>query len=212
MTRMAITSTNNPANTPVTPAVEEDAPVVSRILAGAFDNDPMMRWFFPDEASRQAGLVRYFSTLFTRQYGRHGVCERTEAAAAFWVAPEGLAKAVPDAETVQELQEILGDRASLFREAVEAAGEHAPQEPLWYLAVLGADPAAQGQGHGAALLRSGLAKADAMGMPVGLESSKRSNLAFYEHFGFTVRQEVQLPGGGPTLWVMRREPRQPDGA
>ncbi|MFI0263080.1 GNAT family N-acetyltransferase [Streptomyces sp. NPDC017056] len=199
-----------PINTPK-PATLDDARPVSRTLARAFDDDPMMRWFFPDDSSRDAGLNRYFTTLFTRQYAHHGVCERTDAAAAFWVPPEGQEKAVPDAETIQELQDILGDRALLFRDAVEAAAKHTPTEPHWYLAVIGADPAAQGQGHGAALLRSGLAKADAAGLPAYLESSKLANLPVYEHFGFTVREEIQLPGGGPVLWSMRREPRPPSG-
>ncbi|MGW0751388.1 GNAT family N-acetyltransferase [Streptomyces sp. NPDC002587] len=204
MIYMAITNT-------VTKATVADAQLISRKLAFAFDDDPMMRWFFPEDSTREADLGRYFTTLFTRQYVRHGVCERTGAAAAFWVSPEGQAKAVPDAETVEELQNILGDRAPLFRDAVVAAAEHAPTEPHWYLAVIGADPAARGQGHGAALLRSGLAKADAAGLPVYLESSKPSNLPFYEHFGFAVREEVRLPGGGPVLWAMRREPRPPAG-
>ncbi|MGP4085192.1 GNAT family N-acetyltransferase [Streptomyces sp. KR55] len=194
-------------NTPKTTTID-DAPLISRTLARAFDDDPMMRWFFPD-ASREAALVRYFSTVFTRQYVHYGVCERTEVAAAFWVPPEAQAKAVPDAETVQELQNILGDRAPLFRDTVETAAEHTPQEPHWYLAVIGADPAAQGQGHGAALLRSGLARADAAGLPAYLESSKPSNLPFYEHFGFTVREELRLPGDGPVLWAMWRQPRRP---
>lgn len=202
MTRMSIT--NMPKTTTV-----DDAPSISRTLARAFDDDPMMRWFFPDDTSREATLGRYFATIFTRQYVHHGVCERTESAAAFWVAPEAQAKAVPDADTIQELQNILGDRAPLFRDAVETAAKHTPQEPHWYLALIGADPAAQGQGHGAALLRSGLAKADAAGLPAYLESSKPSNLPFYEHFGFTVRAEVRLPGGGPVLWGMWREPRHP---
>ncbi|KUM78425.1 GNAT family N-acetyltransferase [Streptomyces curacoi] len=195
--------TNMPKTTTI-----DDAPLISRTLARAFDDDPMMRWFFPDDASREASLGRYFSTIFTRQYVHHGVCERTEAAAAFWVPPEAQAKAVPDAETVQELQNILGDRAALFRDAVETAAQHTPQEPHWYLALIGADPAAQGQGHGAALLRSGLAKADAAGLPTCLESSKPSNLPFYEHFGFTVREELRLPGDGPALWAMWRRPRR----
>ncbi|MFF3286449.1 GNAT family N-acetyltransferase [Streptomyces sp. NPDC003023] len=198
-------------NTPQTAAIE-DAPRISRTLARAFDDDPMMRWFFPDAASREASLGRYFSTIFSRQYVHNGVCEHTGAAAAFWVAPEAQEKAVPDAETVQELQSILGDRAPLFRDAVQAAAEHTLREPHWYLAVIGADPAAQGQGQGAALLRSGLARADAAGMPVCLESSKSANLPFYEHFGFTVREELRLPGEGPVLWAMRREPRSPAGA
>ena len=150
------------SNTP-RPATADDAPDISRTLALAFDDDPMMRWFLPDAASREAALGRYFTTLFTRQYVHHGVCERTGAAAAFWVAPEAQAKAVPDAETIEELRRILGDRADLFRDAVMTAAGHTPQEPHWSLALIGADPAAQGQGHGARLLRSGLAKADAAG-------------------------------------------------
>ncbi|MCB5165825.1 GNAT family N-acetyltransferase [Streptomyces bambusae] len=199
MTRMSIT------NTPKT-ATLDDAATIGHTLARAFGDDPMMCWFFPDEGAREAALERYFTTLFARQYGLHAVCERTVSAAAFWVPPEAQAKAVPDAETIRELQNILGDRAPVFGAAVEAAAGHTPQEPHWYLALIGADPAAQGQGHGAALLRSGLAKADAAGLPAYLESSKPDNLPFYEHFGFRVRGEVRLPGGGPLLWGMWREP------
>ncbi|MGW0534003.1 GNAT family N-acetyltransferase [Streptomyces sp. NPDC003032] len=193
-------------------ATIDDAPLVGRTLARAFGDDPMMCWFFPDGASREASLGRYFTTIFTRQYVHHGVCERTESAAAFWVPPQAQSKAVPDAETVQELRDILGDRAELFGGAVEMAAEHTPQEPHWSLSLIGADPAAQGQGQGAALLRSGLAQADAAGEPVRLESSKPSNIPVYEHFGFTVREELRLPGEGPTLWSMWREPRRPTDA
>ncbi|MEV0374833.1 GNAT family N-acetyltransferase [Streptomyces sp. NPDC050636] len=202
MIRMSITNISRTATI-------DDTPLISRTLARAFDDDPMMRWFFPHDASREAGLRRYFTTIFTRQYVRHGVCEHTEAAAAFWVPPEAQAKAVPDAATIQELQNILGDRAPLFRNTVETAAKYAPQESHWSLSVVGADPAVQGQGHGSALLRSGLAKADAAGLPAYLESSKPSNLPFYEHFGFTVREELRLPGDGPALWTMWREPRRP---
>ncbi|MET8830123.1 GNAT family N-acetyltransferase [Streptomyces sp. NPDC004610] len=193
-------------NTPRT-AVIDDAQAISGCLARAFDDDPMMRWFFPKDATRETALSAYFATIFTRQYVHNAVCERTGSAASFWVPPQAQAKAVPDAETIGELVRILGDRAGLFREAVETAAQHTPREPHWYLALIGADPAAQGKGEGAALLRSGLAKADAAGLPAYLESSKVANLSFYEHFGFTVREKLDLPGGGPTLWAMWREPR-----
>ncbi len=121
--------------------------------------------------------------------------------------PEGAEKAVPDAETIRELQEILGDRAGVFRDAVTAAAEHGPAEPHWYLAVIGADPTARGR---ATLRPPPLGPrqgADAAGLPVHLESSKPDNLPVYEHFGFVVRDEFRLPGGGPVLWAMRREPQ-----
>ncbi|MEW1546108.1 GNAT family N-acetyltransferase [Streptomyces tsukubensis] len=192
-------------------ATADDAAAISVSLARAFGTDPMMRWFFPDDASREETLGRYFSTIFTRQYAVNAVCERTADAAAFWVPPEAQDKAVPDGETIRQLTELLGDRAGLFKEAVETAARHTPQEPHWYLALIGADPAAQGTGQGGALMRSGLAKADAAGLPVYLESSKPENLPVYEHFGFSVRHELELPGGGPKLWAMRREPRGTSG-
>ncbi|MEV0597968.1 GNAT family N-acetyltransferase [Streptomyces sp. NPDC050315] len=185
-------------------ATADDAPAVGRSLARAFDDDPLMCWLLPEAASRGEQLERYFTTLFRRQYGPHGRCEVTDSAAAFWVPPEAAEKAVPDAETVQALQEILGDRAELLRDTVERVAAHTPQEPHWYLAVIGADPDVRGQGHGAALLRSGLAQADAAGLPVCLESSKPDNLPFYEHFGFTVREELRTGDGGPPLWPMWR--------
>ncbi|MGW1430851.1 GNAT family N-acetyltransferase [Streptomyces sp. NPDC002431] len=196
-----------PIQNDVRPAVAEDAERIAATLTRAFDDDPMMAWFFPDERSRAAGLARYFTTIFTRQYGPYGMCERTDDAAAFWVPPEAQDKVVPDATTLGELADVLGDRAELFREAVALAAEHGPKEPHWYLAVVGADPAARGKGHGAALLRSGLERADAAGLPVYLESSKEANVPFYEHFGFTVLAEAGLPHGGPPVWAMRRAPR-----
>ncbi|MFF4380858.1 GNAT family N-acetyltransferase [Kitasatospora sp. NPDC001547] len=185
-------------------ATLDDASSVSRSLALAFADDPAMCWLFPDPATRPAGLDGYFTTLFTRQYVRHGVCERTADAAALWMPPQAQDKAVPDAQTLGELTALVGDRAEPFRRSIDAAAANVPQEPHWYLAVIGTDPAAQGRGQGAALLRSGLAKADAEGLPVYLESSKETNLAVYRHFGFEVLEEVRLPEDGPALWVMRR--------
>ncbi|MEV5517842.1 hypothetical protein AB0L50_33900 [Streptomyces flaveolus] len=53
-------------NTPRAATVE-DASAISRIVARAFDDDPMMRWSFPDDATRDAALDRCFATLFTRR-------------------------------------------------------------------------------------------------------------------------------------------------
>jgi GNAT superfamily N-acetyltransferase len=82
-----------------------------------------------------------------------------------------------------------------------------PQQPHSYLAGIGTDPPLQGTGIGSTLMRSRLIRCDAVGMPAYLESSKAANVPFYEHHGFTVTRELTIPGGGPTLWLMWREPQ-----
>jgi GNAT superfamily N-acetyltransferase len=80
------------------------------------------------------------------------------------------------------------------------------QEHL-YLVFLGVLPAAQGRGLGSALLRALLARADADGLPVHLESSSPRNLPLYEQNGFHVTGgPIALPDG-PSVWPMWRGAR-----
>jgi ribosomal protein S18 acetylase RimI-like enzyme len=88
-----------------------------------------------------------------------------------------------------------------------AIERHHPEEPHHYLAVLGTDPSAQGQGLGTAVMRPVLEMCDADGVPAYLESSKERNVAYYARHGFRVRQELDVPGGGPRIWLMWREPQ-----
>jgi predicted N-acetyltransferase YhbS len=85
--------------------------------------------------------------------------------------------------------------------------QHHPEEPHWYLAVIGSDTTVRGRGFGQALMRSRLDRCDAEHSPAYLESSKPENVPYYERFGFTVMGEIVLPNGGPPLWPMWRAPR-----
>ena len=40
-----------------------------------------------------------------------------------------------------------------------------------------------------------------------LESSKETNVPYYRHFGFEVREEVDHRRGGPRQWSMWRDPQ-----
>lgn len=87
-----------------------------------------------------------------------------------------------------------------------AAVENAhPEQPHWYLALLGVDPTRQGQGLGRELLMPVLTRCDREIEAAYLETQKPENLPFYERFGFKVLDEVGVPGS-PPVWLMWRDP------
>jgi hypothetical protein len=58
-----------------------------------------------------------------------------------------------------------------------------------------------------AVLGPGLARCDREGLLAWTDTSSPENLRFYARFGFGVRARGELPGGGPPLWALGREPR-----
>jgi ribosomal protein S18 acetylase RimI-like enzyme len=98
-------------------------------------------------------------------------------------------------------------RLGIARALGEEMKANHPEEPHWYLAMIGSDPRVRGGGYGAALMRSRLERCDAEGAPAYLESSHSDNIAYYMRFGFEVTGEIAAPGGGPLLWPMWRRPR-----
>lgn len=88
--------------------------------------------------------------------------------------------------------------------AIESA--HRVQPPdHWYLEYIGVNDASRGTGIGSALLEGGLARTDAVGLPVYLESSNPRNLSFYKGHGLTVTEQLDL-SNGPPQWLLWREP------
>ncbi|KAH6631865.1 hypothetical protein F5144DRAFT_490368 [Chaetomium tenue] len=84
------------------------------------------------------------------------------------------------------------------------------ENDAWFLAYLGTKPNSQGRGYAAKLLRDMMARADAEKRPIYLESSSQANNAYYEKFGFEVKQDVFLERGPVPvrLSIMVREPRK----
>ncbi len=68
-------------------------------------------------------------------------------------------------------------------------------------------PDDQGRGIGSALLRPVLTRCDREGVPAYLEASSERNRALYARHGFEVVERIELPGGGPPMWRMWREPQ-----
>lgn len=75
-------------------------------------------------------------------------------------------------------------------------------EPHWRLAMLGVDPDRQRFGLGALLARHGVARADAMGIPVYLETDAPAKARLYEKLGFDVIEQTTGEGLHIPVWRM----------
>ena len=190
-------------------ARDDDVPVLASRLARAFHDNPGLSWVFRNEQRRMSRLERGFG-----QYLRHLWLGRAEvwttddvAGAAVWLPPGEWRvpvrlqlRMLPGfvANTREELPRFLR-----FFNLIE--GKH-PHERHWYLAVLGVDPDLQGRGFGSHMMQPGLRRCDEQGLPAYLETDTERNVALYERHGFRVSEEFPLPGGGPPVWLMWRDP------
>lgn len=195
------------------PAQKTDIAALAHVLGRAFYDDPVTTWMLPDEKTRPVRLPRLFATLTRHHHFAGGgvevACDGPGiGAAALWDPPNRW-KQSPRAQLAMLPSVILtfGHRAAAAREVIELMKRHHPEEPHWYLAVLGSDTTVRGKGYGQALMHSRLDRVDAEHAPAYLESSKPENVPYYQRFGFEVTGEIVLPNGGPTLWPMWRAPR-----
>jgi ribosomal protein S18 acetylase RimI-like enzyme len=81
-------------------------------------------------------------------------------------------------------------------------GELRPAGPHAYLHLLGVRSDARGQGLGGELVDQEIAAARSARLVACLDTTSPANVPFYEAHGLSVRHEVQLPDGGPTVWSM----------
>ena len=188
----------------------------SRSLAAAFFDDPTSRFLLPREQSRGRWLrlIHQASLRHLLPEGHVHTIEGDGVSGVIGLVSPGRYP-LP---TVRFLRHIIPIVLRLptggFSPGRAVRALHAQgmierlhlKETHWYVALLGVRPERQGEGLGRALLDPALARADRDRLPTYLETSNERNLTFYGRFGFEVMQEVSIPGGGPPVWTMLRQP------
>jgi GNAT superfamily N-acetyltransferase len=203
----------------------------SAVLTRAFDDDPVFRHLYPTARRRRWSCRRFLQAIVRDglPFGEvwAAVDNGSVVGTAGWL-PEG---SYPPSRRRAARQMVAAWQALLtphtFRDGLRYLTETEtlhPKEPHWYLAVIGVEPARQGEGLGGKLLAAVLGRLDETGvpayletstdvnivqrgMPAYLETSKPENVTWYRHHGFEVQHEVRPVADGPPIWTMWREPR-----
>jgi ribosomal protein S18 acetylase RimI-like enzyme len=188
----------------------EETPALATALARAFHPNPGMSWTFRDPERRKRQLETGFAHYFRSIWLPRGECWTADGVngAAVWMPPGRWE--LPLSAQVRLLPGVIRsagrDTARVLRFFGWTEKRH-PHEPHWYLLLLGIDPEQQGRGYGSHLMRPVLERCDADGVPAYLETDTERNVALYERHGFRTRERAEMPGGGPPIWFMWREPR-----
>ena len=183
-----------------------EAGTIGKIIADGFADDPVNLWTF-----NGTGAMRpMFTTMAKHLYLPHGFGHKTSNAKAgtLWLPPSvskgfGLAPSIKMAAIMarhggpKAIQNTLKLDSFLKRKQ--------PKEPHYYLFAISVHPEMQGQGLGSKLMRPALDQVDTAGLPAYLESSKESNIGFYQNHGFRVIEKVVPAQGCPPLWLMWRD-------
>jgi ribosomal protein S18 acetylase RimI-like enzyme len=184
---------------------DEMSQAVAAIVA-AFLTDPIARfaWPSPHDYLRAAPLA-------TREFAggsfEHGSAYVSAdfAGAALWLPPgvhpngEGLERVFRETASAANLDDLLA--------TFERMEQSHPEEPHWYLPMIGVEPMAQRRGLGAELMRHAVARCDREGTLAYLESSNPRNISLYLRFGFDVLDEIRV-GAAPLVTPMLRRPRR----
>ena len=187
----------------------ERMPQLASVLARAFIDDPIVRWPLPGGADDLEDRMRSMFTWAYEDLADLGMVWETAGGdgVAVWVPPGGSEQLIASDRAVRERLATLtfdgGARYGVLWDWIEA---QLPDEPHWFLDAIAVEPARRSRGIGTALVRWGLERAAADGVPATLETGRRETVAYYERFGFRVVHEGTPASDGPHVWFMRLDP------
>ena len=185
-------------------ARDQKSHAVATIVA-AFLTDPLARFAWPAPHDHLRGMA-LAASRFAGGCFEHGTAYVSGdfCGTALWLPPgvhpngEALERVFRDTASPAHLDDLLA--------TFEKMEQSHPEEPHWYLAMIGVEPNAQGQGLGAELMRHAVARCDRESALAYLESSNPRNMSLYLRHGFEVIGEIRI-GAAPPVTPMIRRPR-----
>jgi ribosomal protein S18 acetylase RimI-like enzyme len=188
-------------------AKDADTAPLARLLAAAFQTDPVFDWISRPGRRRAVVMEEFFFWLLRTRAIPFGEVWASEGVTAVWIPPDAPASPGGFLDQLRLLPLFLRlcglarfRRGSAMGDAMEKGHPH---ERHFYLAFVAVAPRLQGLGLGAAILDANLKHIDAQGVPAYLENSNPKNTRLYERLGFVARRNIAPPGAPPMIAMWR---------
>jgi GNAT superfamily N-acetyltransferase len=196
---------------------EDQIKTASKVLARAFQDDPLFMYCIPDPIERKKRTAAHseFLILTGLLSGKVHITSSNIEGVAVWNA-----YAIKDQKMEKQSKEILRrlrkvkrinfsdplflERMGIFEEIANSFQQEHINFPHWYLAFIGVDPIHQGKGYASKLLRMKLAEIDEQNLPCYLHTENESNVKLYEHFGFELIGKNKIPNSDLCHYPMLR--------
>lgn len=191
--------------TEIRSATPGEMPQAVAAIVAAFLTDPLARFAWPAPYDHLRGMA-----LAAREFAggsfEHGTAYVSAdfCGTALWLPPgvppkgEALERVFRDTAHPEHLNDLLA--------TFEQMEKWHPEEPHWYLPIVGVEPNAQGKGLGADLMRHAVARCDQEQALAYLESSNPRNISLYQRHGFEVMGQIRV-GAAPLVTPMLRRAR-----
>lgn len=185
----------------------------ARILARAFQDDPLFQYAFP-EPERRARLLPWLFGVeagYVQRYGVALVPAGSLDGVALWFPP---GVTLVDERLVEfgadQAPEIFGSESfeRLFGVAGYIDAQHEAQLPdrVWLCPTIGVSPDRQSGGIGSALLNEIHQRADHDSLPCALWTTQPRAVPFYQRHGYEVVCDGAEPESGVQFWGFVRQP------
>lgn len=203
-------------NTPVVKLKRSQIDAASEVLAQAFNNDPMFRYFALEDEPARLDLINWVAKTILRYSQHYNHIYTTQddlKGIAVWLPPgkyplndlrlllSGLYR-IPPKLRFNRFRQLI----ALYSKIEEYHQQDLP-EKHWYLNMLGVSPAYQSQGVGSLLLQPILKQADQEKLPCYLETSTEKGVRFYQKQGFQVLRSGTFLEMNLSYWTLKREPQ-----
>ncbi|MEU7822520.1 GNAT family N-acetyltransferase [Catellatospora sp. NPDC049133] len=191
----------------VSTAAAVDTAAAGRLISASFQELAVSEWLLDDPVERERIMAGQFGWFAEHALTYGAVDVAGDDAVAVWFDNTADAPWIDGYD--ERLVELAGPHAARFALLDETFAQHHPHgRPHWHLALLAVRPGLRGTGLGSELLGRRLAQLDAEGVPAYLEASSTGSRDLYLRHGFAMLGEAyHLPGDGPALYPMWREPQ-----